>query len=119
MVVASSGTIRHKVRAELLGFNFQVTTVPDGIVAMSLIIRGKPEVVIVSGTVDSMPGFDLIRALVSMKVTNTTQVAALTSFDLEHPEVLMLPEGIPVIQLKSDLQDQISRALSAFEYRFL
>lgn len=119
IVVASSGTIRHKMRSELLKFGFQVTTVPDGVVALSLIMRGQPDIVIISGTVDSMPGFDLIRALVTMKSTAYIRIAALTSFELHHPEVLMLPEGIPVIQLKADLHEQISKSLTALEYRFL
>jgi len=119
LVVAGSGTIRHMVRKELLDFGFHVTTVPDGIVALSMIVRGQPDVVVVSGTVESMPGFDLIRALVSMKSTHNTRVAALTSFGPDHPDVLMLPEGIPIIQLEKNMKDQISKALSALEYRFL
>jgi CheY-like chemotaxis protein len=119
LVVAASGTIRHKIRSNLWRFGFHVTTVPDGIVALSLILRGQPDIVIVSGTVENMPGFDLIRAVVSMKSTNDICVAALTSFDLDSPEIKTLPEGVPVIQLGVNMDDQIAKAFSDLEYRFL
>ncbi|MDC0987001.1 hypothetical protein OAS67_06975 [Alphaproteobacteria bacterium] len=53
--------------------------VPDGAVALSLILRAQPNTAVVLDAVESMSGFDLIWPVVSMEATDEIFVAAVTS----------------------------------------
>jgi hypothetical protein len=64
---------------DFLRFGFHVTMVPDGAVALSLILRAQPNTAVVLDAVESMSGFDLIWPVVSMEATGKIFVAAVTS----------------------------------------
>lgn len=119
VLVSEARTVRHGVRRDLETYGFQVTVFSDSFEAFAFIVQRQPDVVIIAATIDGLSGFDLIHALVSMPTTRRIPVALLTSFDNDHPDVLALPEHVPVIRLGAGFKQEMAKALSSFEYRFL
>lgn len=115
LVVVKSSPIRHKIRDDLSRMGFKVSTMISGMEAVYRAVHVQPEVIIVSGTVDQMDGFDLVRALKSMHATRNLGVIALTSHGPDHPDVLSLQGVVPVIHLGQDLSLQLTSALTELD----
>jgi len=119
LLVCDSKTIGRKIGNDLSSFGFRVINASSAMDALSVAASMHPDVIITNGTMKGISGFDLIRALVAMHATREIPLAVFTSYDLEHPEVLALSSDIPVIQLGSDVSNELTLALTNLEHRFL
>jgi len=119
VLVSEARTVRHGVRRDLESYGFEVTVFTDSFEAFAFIVKHQPDIVVVAATIDGLSGFDLIHALVSMPTTQRIPTALLTSFDNDHLDVLALPKHVPVIRLGAGFKQELAKALSGFEYRFL
>lgn len=101
------------VERELRECGYRVTTVLDSLQAFEIILDTKPDLVICPATLPRLSGIDLICALRAMPATADMHVALLTSLELDHPDLLMLPTNVGVIRrgenFGSDLADVLQR----------
>ncbi len=119
LLVSESRTIRRKIGDDLGSFGFRVIDVSNAMDALTMAVIMQPDIIITTEVMKGINGFDLIRALIAMNATKDIPVALLTSYDAEHPDILSLPDQVPVIQMDRDMSDQLALTLSALEYRFL
>lgn len=119
LLVVGSRTIRHKLRLELEQFNFKVTSVSSGLEAFGIVSHWRPAVAIISGTIDEMDGFDLIRALDAMEATRDIPLIAVTSLARNHAKLQTLPDSVPVLRLDENIASEIADSLTDLEFRKL
>jgi CheY-like chemotaxis protein/HPt (histidine-containing phosphotransfer) domain-containing protein len=119
LVVSRSRTIGLKIKDELSAYDFRVVSASNAEEALSMTVAMHPDIVITSGVLEMISGFDLVRAMVAMSITRDIPLVVVTSFDLEHPEIIALPSDIPVVQLGASLAKELAIALTNLEYRFL
>jgi len=119
LLVCDSKTIGRKIGTDLSGFGFRVINVSSALDAISMSVGMHPDIVIISGMMKSINGFDLVRALSAMTVTQDIPLVLFSSYDAEHPEILALSSDIPVVHLGPDISDELTLALTNLEYRFI
>lgn len=119
LLVCDSQTIGRKIGTDLTAYGFRVINASHALDALSMAVGMRPDIIISNGSLKGISGFDLVRGLSAMTVTQTIPVIVFTSYDAEHPEVLSIPKSIPVIQLGPDISDELTLALTSLEYRFL
>lgn len=116
MLVMIHGAATKKVQRELQECGYRVTIVTSTFDALPLIIRTKPELVVISAVMNELNGIDLTIALKAMTETRNIPVALITSFGREHENLRHLPKNVPVIQKGPTFPDDIADAL---EFHFL
>jgi CheY-like chemotaxis protein/HPt (histidine-containing phosphotransfer) domain-containing protein len=117
LLVCKSRTIRFKATREIEAYGFSVVAVAEPLQAMAHAARTQPACVFCSATLEGLSGFDLIHALAAMPSTRAIPGVLLTSFDADHPDVRVLPDGVGVVQLDQTMSDGIARAFSSLELR--
>jgi len=95
---------------ELRAAGLRVTTMRSPFEALEMVVRTRPDMVLVSGVLDVMSGVDVSCALRSMPVTKDIPVAVLTSFDRDHHDLEGLRDDVDIVN-KSHLKDDLLRAL--------
>lgn len=97
---------------ELRMAGLRVSTVRDEFSAMEMIVRTRPDLVVMSAVLDdSLSGVDLACALVAMPATRDIPVCMLTSFERDHHDLRDLPEQVCLIR-KSHLKEDLDEVLS-------
>jgi len=119
LLVCDSQTIGRKIGTDLAAYGFRVINASHALDALSMAVGMHPDIIITNGSLKGISGFDLVRALSAMTVTQDIPVVVFTSYDNEHPEVLAMPSDIPVVHLGPDVSDELTLALTSLEYRFL
>ena len=112
LVVTRARTLGHMLARELANCGYRAQTASDPFEAIRFAVAEKPDVVLSSAVLDGMAGIDLLRALRSMRATETLPVAVVTSFEAGHPELAGLPTGTAVIRLGKTLADDLARVLT-------
>lgn len=118
MLIVHSRTIALKISGEIKKYGFAIMVENNSMDVIPKIVRQKPTIVISSYSMEGLNGVDLARALVSMTDTRHVPVALLTSFEADAPELAGLPNQVPVIQLGAEVETEISKALTALEFRW-
>ncbi|RED50955.1 Hpt domain-containing protein [Aestuariispira insulae] len=118
LLIVNSRTVGLKLSIELEAYGFEVVTELDMDDVLPKIVRLKPSIVISSFSMTGLNGVDLARAVVGMSDTQHVPIAILTSFDAEAPELSKLPKNVPIIHLGANIEAEISKALTAIEFRW-
>lgn len=116
MLVMLHGAQTHFVERELHECGYRVSIVTSTQTALDLIIRTKPDMVIISAVMPGLSGIDLAIALSHMTETRNTPVALITSLDDGDDGLKLLPDKVPVIHKGAAFGDDLAEALS---YHFL
>ena len=86
------------VRTELQNCGFRVVRTDSAIDVFNIVVRSKPDAVVLSATMNEVNGIDLARAFDSMSFTTTMPIGILTSFALDHPMLQGIPESVTIIR---------------------
>ncbi|MEO5337176.1 MAG: Hpt domain-containing protein [Magnetospirillum sp. WYHS-4] len=113
MLVMLHGTATHFVERELQQCGYRVNTVTTVFEAFPLIVRTKPDLVVVSAIMPELDGIDLAIGLAAMPATRNIPLAVITSLDPGDEHLAMVPKHIPVIQKGPSFGDDLFKALDS------
>ncbi len=116
MLVMPPGAVMRLVQRELQECGYRVSTVTSTFEALPLVVRTKPNMVIVSAVMDELSGTALATALTSMTETRNIPVTLITSFEKDHESLRHLPDSVPIIKKGENFGDDLAEAL---QYHFL
>jgi CheY-like chemotaxis protein len=116
LLVMPPGTATRLVQRELQECGYRVVTAATAFEALPLVVRTKPNMVIISAVIDELSGSGLAAALSSMTETRNIPVALITSFEKDHESLRHLPDSVPIIQKGQNFGDDLAAAL---QYHFL
>ncbi|MCH8835401.1 MAG: hypothetical protein IH925_05600, partial [Proteobacteria bacterium] len=91
---------------------YRITTVTSTFEALPLIVRTKPDMVIISAVMPNLSGIDLAIALAAMPATRNVPMALITSLDADDEYLKLLPDSVPVIHKSPAFGDDLAEALS-------
>lgn len=113
MLVMLHGTATHYVERELQQCGYRVNTVTTVFEAFPLIVRTKPDLVIISAIMPELDGIDLAIGLAAMPATRNVPLALITSLDPSDEHLALLPRKIPVIKKGPAFGDDLFKALDS------
>ncbi len=116
MLVMLHGTATNFVQKELQACGYRVNIVTSVFDALPLILRTKPNMIVVSAVMGELSGISLALALSVMPETRNIPAALITSFDRDHDSLAHLPATVPIIKKDASFGDDIAAAL---EFHFL
>ena len=116
LLVMLHGAATKKVQREIQECGYRVNIVTSTFDALPLVVRTKPDLVVISAVMIEMSGVDLAIALKAMPQTRNVPVALITSFGRDHDDLFYLPDSVPIIRKGPDFPDDIAAAL---EFHFL
>jgi len=111
MLVMPRGTATRFVEREVQQCGYRVSTVGNTFDALSMIVRTKPDLVIVSAVMPELDGIDLAVALSTMPATRNIPMALITSLDHDDEYLSLLPDGVPIIRKGDSFGDDLFKAL--------
>ena len=111
LLVMAPGAQAHFVERELQQCGYRTSVIAHPFDALPLIVRGKPDLVIVSGVLPDLDGIDLAVGLTAMPETRNIPLALITSLDDDNPHLQLLPARVPVIHKGSRFGDDLFQAL--------
>jgi CheY-like chemotaxis protein len=111
MLVMLHGTAAHYVERELQQCGYRTTLVTSTLEALTLILRTKPDMVIISAVMPELSGIDLAIGLANMPGTRNIPAALITSLELDDEYVKLVPKKVPVIRKGADFGDDLAQAL--------
>ena len=112
MLVISDRSTSRIVERELQACGYRVSNVRSPFLALEMVVRTRPDLVVISGVLDELSGVDLASALAAMPTTRHVKVAVLTSYDLSHHTLQDLPARVPLIRKGSSFGDDLAEALA-------
>ncbi len=116
LLVSHSRTISLKVQTELLNLGFNIIIEKDPFVALTSIVKLKPNLVIASEELEGLSGINLLRVIQSITSSDEINVMLLSSFDNCILKSRGLPENIPVVSLGNSLNTELRAALSLLSF---
>jgi len=111
MLVMLPGTATRYVERELQQCGYRVSTVSSTFDALSMIIRTKPDFVVVSAMMPELNGIDLAISLTTMPATRNVPLALITSLEDDDDYLNLLPANVPVIHKGESFGDDLFKAL--------
>jgi CheY-like chemotaxis protein len=111
ILVMPHGAQTHYVERELQQCGYRVSIVPDTIMAFSMVIQTKPDLVVISAVMPELDGLDLAIALAAMPSTRNIPIAIITSLDPADDRLQLLPKRIPVVHKGASFGDDLFSAL--------
>jgi CheY-like chemotaxis protein/HPt (histidine-containing phosphotransfer) domain-containing protein len=112
MLVMLHGVAAHFVEREMQQCGYRTSVVTSTFEALPLIVRTKPDLVIISAVMPELGGIDLAIALAAMPATRNVPTALITSLDPDDPYLRLLPGTVPVIHKGASFGDDLAEALS-------
>ena len=106
MMVIKEKTAGMIFERELKQAGLHVTTIRKPFDVFEMLVRTKPDLLVLSGVIGELSGVDIACAIKAMPKTATTPVCIMTSFERNHPDLAGLPEEVALISknnLKTDL----------------
>ena len=76
-----------------------------------MILRTKPDLVVVSAVMPDLGGIDLAIGLAAMPETRNVSIAVLTSLDKDNELLQLLPKKVPIIRKGASFGDDLANAL--------
>lgn len=113
LLVMLNGTAARFVEREMQQCGYRISIVTSPFEALEMVVRTRPDLVVISSVLPELGGIDLITALAAMPVTRNTPLALITSVERDHASLGRLPEGVPVIRKGPSFGDDLAQALSA------
>lgn len=83
---------------------FRVVTARSSIDALGMTIRSKPDLVIISATMEGLSGVDLRRAMSTMSATAEIPAMILTSFKNGHRALSGAPYNVKIIHYRRSVR---------------
>jgi len=114
LLVASSKTLAHLVSEELRALGFRVVTARSSVDALGMAISTKPDLVIVSATMEGLGGVDMSRAMSAMSATADIPVMILTSFRNGHQALSGAPDNVEIIHTGDPFVQEITSGLEKY-----
>lgn len=111
MLVMLHGTASHFVERELKQCGYHVTIVTSVFEALALIVRTKPDFIIISAIMPELYGVDLAIGLAAMPSTRNIPLALITSLDPDDEQLKALPVTTPIIRKGPSFGDDLFKAL--------
>ena len=111
VVMPDDAVSRHVMR-ELQACGYRVTREGNSFKAIEIASMMRPDLIIVTGVLDTLSGVDLVSAFRAMPATGAIPVALITADTKEEAIADGLPEHVPVIRKGTDFGDDLTDALS-------
>jgi len=111
VLVMEPGAQTHFVERELQQCGYRTIHVGSTYEALPLIVRTKPNMVIVSAMLPGLSGIDLAIGLTAMPETRNVSVALITSLDPDNEMLALLPKRVPIIKKGATFGDDLFNAL--------
>ena len=111
ILVMLHGTASHYVERELQQCGYRVTVVTTVFEAFPMIVRVKPDFVIISAVMPELYGIDLAVGLSSMPATRNIPLALITSLDADDEQLKFLSKSTPIIRKGPSFGDDLFKAL--------
>jgi len=112
LLVMLHGAATHFVERELQECGYRVSTCTSALDAMPLIVRTKPDLVIISAMMPELSGIDLASGLAAMPATRNIPTALITSLPEDDPYLQLLSDRVPIIHKSASFGDDLAEALS-------
>ncbi len=112
MLVMPPGAATSYVEREMQQCGYRTSVVDNTLKALPLIVRVKPDFVVVSAVMPGLDGIDLVIGLASMPATRNIPSAILTSLDDDDDALNLVPKHIPIIHKSGKFGDDLAEALS-------
>lgn len=112
LLVMHHGAATHFVEREMQECGYRISTCTSTLDALPLIIRTKPDLVIISAMMPELSGIDLACGLLAMPQTRNIPTALITSLPSDDPYLKLMPERIPIIHKSASFGDDLADALS-------
>ncbi len=113
MLVMLHGTATHFVEREMHQCGYRTTTVTSTFDALPLIVKTKPDLVVISAVMPDLDGIDLAVGLASMPATRNIPTALITSLKPDDPHLQAIPKNMPVIYKGASFGDDLADALES------
>ena len=111
VVMPDDAVSRHVMR-ELQACGYRVTREANSFKAIEIASMTRPDLVIVTGVLDTLSGVDLVSAFRAMPATRDLPVALITAGSRDEALHDGLPETVPVIRKGRDFGDDLTDALT-------
>lgn len=111
MLVMEPGTQTHFVERELQQCGYRTVQIGSTFEALPLIVRTKPDMVIVSAVMPGLSGIDLAIGVASMPETRNVPTALITSLDPDNDLLALVPGRVPIIKKGATFPDDLFHAL--------
>ncbi|WP_404385811.1 Hpt domain-containing protein [Caenispirillum salinarum] len=111
LLVMPYGAAAHFVERELQQCGYRTHTIGNTFDALSIIVRTKPDLVIVGAVMPDLSGIDLVMGLHAMPQTRNIPTALITSLPPEDDYLKLLPPDVPVIHKGAQFGDDLADAL--------
>lgn len=111
LLVMLHGTATHFVERELQQCGYRTILATSTVEALPMILRTKPDMVIISAVMPELSGIDLAIGLASMPGTRNIPTALITSLPPDDEYLKLVPRKVPVIRKGSSFGDDLAQAL--------
>lgn len=111
LLVMLHGTATHFVERELQQCGYRTILATSTVEAVPLILRTKPDMVIISAVMPELSGIDLAIGLASMPGTRNIPTALITSLPEDDEYLKLVPKKVPVIRKGPSFGDDLAQAL--------
>ncbi len=111
VVMPEDAVSRHVMR-ELQACGYRVSQEFNSFKAIEIAAMTRPDLVIVTGVLDTLSGVDIISAFRAMPATRDLPVAMITGDSREEVMADGLPDAVPVIRKGRDFGDDLTDALT-------
>lgn len=111
LLVMPYGAAAHFVERELHECGYRTHTLGNTFDALPLIVRTKPDLVIVGAVMPELSGIDLVIGLHAMPMTRNIPTALITSLRPDDDYLKLLPPDVPVIHKGAQFGDDLADAL--------
>lgn len=112
LLVMHHGAATHFVEREMQECGYRISTCTSTLDALPLIIRTKPDLVIISAMMPELSGIDLASGLAGMPATRNIPTALITSLPSDDPYLQLLNKRVPIIHKSASFGDDLADALS-------
>ena len=102
---------RHVMR-ELQACGYRVTREGNSFKAIEIASMMRPDLIIVTGVLDTLSGVDVVSAFRAMPATGAIPVALITGDTKEEALADGLPAHVPIIRKGTDFGDDLTDALT-------
>ncbi|MDA1323729.1 MAG: Hpt domain-containing protein [Proteobacteria bacterium] len=111
LVMTDDAVARHVAR-ELQACGYRVTRESGSFRAIEIATMTRPDLVIVTGVLDTLSGIDIVSAFRAMPATKDLPVALITADSRDEALHDGLPDSVPVIRKGREFGDDLTDALT-------
>lgn len=99
------------ITRELQSCGFRVVSALKSYEAIELAARTRPDMILISASLDEIDGIELVKMLAVPASTSTIPIGLLTSFDRDHPKLKTLPKTVQILRKGPSFGDDLATLL--------